>query len=49
MKLILKAHEIPIGSTVTKINGTKEYVLQSEINVYDQQQRIHTFRSEKAK
>jgi len=49
MKLILKARKIPIGSIITKNNGTKKYVLRSEIRVYDQQNKVHEFRTQKAK
>lgn len=34
MKVILPAHEIPDGSTVTKVTGAKELVLRSSIRVY---------------
>ncbi len=34
MKLILNASDIPLGSTVTKITGEKEYILRDELKVY---------------
>ena len=35
VKVILPARIIPLGSTVTKRTGTKEYVLRDRITVYD--------------
>jgi hypothetical protein len=34
MKVILPVYEIPIGSTVTKITGDKEYIIKDKIIVY---------------
>lgn len=34
MKLILEAKSIPVGSTVTKKTGEKEYTIRDDIKIY---------------
>lgn len=34
MKVIMSVGEIPIGSTVSKITGEKQYIIQDKIKVY---------------
>jgi len=35
MKVIMKAREIPLGSTITKIRGAKEYIINDRIRIFD--------------
>ena len=35
LKMILPANRIPEGTKVTKVNGTKVYILKNRINLYD--------------
>jgi hypothetical protein len=44
LKVIAKLGDIPIGATVTKTGGTKEYVVRDRVDIYNEQgepQRIH--------
>jgi hypothetical protein len=40
MKIILEAKEIPIGSFITKINGSYRYKILDKIEVYDTDKNI---------
>jgi len=36
IKIILPAHKIPLGETVTKLGGKVKYILRDKIRVFDQ-------------
>ena len=44
LKVIARLGDIPVGATVTKISGHKEYVVRDRVDIYNEageQTRIH--------
>lgn len=51
-KVILPAEVIPVGATVTKVTGQKEYILRDDIKIYgstseDQKDMMRELRADK--
>jgi hypothetical protein len=44
LKVLARLGDIPVGATVTKIGGVKEYLVRDRVDIYDEQgtqHRIH--------